>query len=113
MLAALHAGKPRQRHHALRDDGGMRRDAVVRQAVPGREFQDLDVGREKAERPRQHGHARAVAADDRDADRRRILAGRDGAGEIGDDQPFGAVGNARKRDRPARLEPIGGRFGQQ
>ena len=58
--------KPRQRHHALRHDGGMRRHPVVRQAIPGREFQDLDVGREEAERARQHRHARAVAADHRE-----------------------------------------------
>ena len=36
-----------------------------------------------------------------------------GAGEIGDDQAFGAVGNAGERQRPARLEPFGGRLRQQ
>ena len=34
----LQAREPRQRRHALRDDAGMRRHAVVGQAVPGREF---------------------------------------------------------------------------
>ena len=36
-LAAFQAGEARQRGHALRHDAGMRRHAVVGQAVPGRE----------------------------------------------------------------------------
>ena len=62
-VAALDAREPRQRGHALRDDAGMRRDPVVGQAIPGRELQHLDVGREERERARQRRHARPVAAD--------------------------------------------------
>ena len=100
-FAAFHAGKPRERGHALRHDGGMRRHPVVRQAIPGREFQDLDIGGEEAERARQHRQARPVAADHRRADRRRRSARRNGAGQVGDNQAFGAVGNAGERQRPA------------
>ena len=32
-----------------------------------------------------------------------VSPGRDGAGQIGDDQAFGAVGNAGERQRPAGL----------
>ena len=71
LLAALDAGEPRQRRHALRHHAGMRRHAVVGQAIPGRKFQHLDVGREEGERARQRRHARAVAADHHEADRRR------------------------------------------
>ena len=102
-FAAFHAGEPRERGHALRHDRGVRRHPVVRQAIPGREFQDLDVGGEEAERARQHRHARAVAADHRRADGRRRSARRNGAGQVGDDQAFGAVGNAGERQRPAGL----------
>ena len=105
MLPACDTCEPRQRHHALRHDRGMRRHPVVRQAIPGREFQDLDIGREKAQRPRERRHFRAVAAHHRDADGRRLLARRDGAGEIGENEAFGAVGNAGQRQRPARREP--------
>jgi hypothetical protein len=102
-FAAVYAREPRERRHALRHDGGMRRHPVVGQAIPGREFQHFDVGGEETKRARQHGHARAVATNHRRADGRRRVAGSDGAGEIGDDQPFGAVGNAGKRQRPAGL----------
>ena len=37
-------------------------------------------------------------------------ARRNRAGEIGDDQPFGAVGDARQRQRPAGRQQFGGRF---
>ena len=100
-FAAFYAGEARERGHALRHDGGVRRHPVVRQAIPGREFQNLDVGGEEAERARQHRQARAVAADHRRADGRRRSARRNGAGQVGDDQAFGAVGNAGERQRPA------------
>ena len=105
-LAALDARKARQRHHALRHRAGMRRHAVIGQAVPGREFQHLDVGREKAERARKRRHARTIAADHRQADRRRGRAGSDRAREIGQHQPFGAIGHAGEKERPARREPL-------
>ena len=47
-VAAFDARKARQRGHALRDHAGMRRHPVVRQAIPGREFQHRHVGREEA-----------------------------------------------------------------
>ena len=34
------------------------------------------------------------------------VARRNGAGQFGDDQTFGAVGNAGKRQRPAELWPL-------
>ena len=83
------------------DDAGMRRHAVVGQAVPGRELQHLDVGREERERARERRHARAVAADHQQAGRRRVRPRRDRAREIGDDQAFGAVGDAGERQRLA------------
>ena len=112
-FAAFDAGEPRERGHALRHDGGVRRHPVVRQAIPGREFQNLDVGGEEAERARQHRHARAVATNHRRADGRRRSARRHGAGQVGDDQAFGAVGNAGERQRPAGFEPCRRRLGRQ
>ncbi len=101
-LAALDAREPRQRGHALRHDAGMRRHPVVGQAIPGREFQHRDVGREERKRARQA----PPCAGRRGRRRARLVAGasrprRDRAREIGDDQAFGAVGDAGERERPA------------
>ena len=85
----------------------MRRDPVVGQAIPSRKLEHLDVRREKGERARQHRHARAVAANDGEADCRRRRTGRDRARQVGDDQPFGAIGDPRKRERPAGQAPRG------
>ena len=60
----FHARQPRQRGHALRHHGGVRRHPVVGQAVPGREFHGKKVGAEEGERTRQCRHALAVAAND-------------------------------------------------
>ena len=111
-LAALDAREPRQRGHALRHHAGMRRHAVVRQAIPGREFEHLDVGREEGERARQRRHARAVAADHRETDRGRGRAGGHRAGEIGEHEPFGAVGDAGKMQRPPGRKPLRRRPGR-
>ena len=113
MLAADNARQSRQRHDPLRDDCGMRRDAVVGQAIPGWEFQDFNIGREEGNRPRDRSHAWAVAADERKRDRRRIFARRNGAGEIGDDEPFRAIRYACDRERSTGFEPLGRRFGQE
>ena len=58
------ARQPRQRRHALRDDAGMRRDAVVGLAVPGREIPCSSMsGAKNASARAELRHARAVAAD--------------------------------------------------
>ena len=111
-LAALDPREPRQRHHALRDHRRMRRDPVVGQAIPSRKLEHLDVRCEKGERARQHRHARAVAANDGKADRRRRRAGRDRARQVGDDQPFGAIGDTGEKERPARLKALRRRLRQ-
>ena len=106
LVAAVDAGEPRQRHHPLRHHVRMRRSAVVGQAIPRRKFQPLDIGREEAERARQRRHARAVAADHDEADRGRGWPGRNGAREVGQHQPFGAVGDAGKQERAAGMQPL-------
>ncbi len=97
-------GKPRQRRHALRDDGWMRRGAIVRLAIPRREFERSNIGRKKAERAGQFRHARPVAANDEEARRWRVGLRRDGASEIGEHEPFRTVGNVCERQRPAGRE---------
>ena len=109
LIAAFHPCKPRQRRHALRHHAGIGRYAVVRQAVPGREFHDLEIGTEERQRARQARHALAVAADHRQRHRRRAIAGSYGAGEIGQHQALGAVGDLRQRQRPAGAQRLGGR----
>ena len=64
----------------------MRRDAIVRLAVPGRELHHRQVGCEKFQRASQLLHARSVATDHREAYGSSLRLCRDGAGEIGDDQ---------------------------
>ena len=89
---------------------GMRRHAVVGQAIPGREFQHLDVGREEGKRAGERRHALAVAADDGEADRaaprgrRRPTRARSREHE-----PFGAVGDTGERQRPAVRKALGRR----
>ncbi len=104
--AGLDAGEPRQRRHALGHHGGVRRHAIVGQAIPGGEFQDFGVRREKRDRAVQHRHARAVAADHGRADGRRLVAGRDGTGEIGYHQAFGAIGDIRQKQRPSGSQAL-------
>ena len=112
-VAALHIGEPRQRDHALRQRGGMRRHAVIGQAIPGREFQHCEIGREKGNAARQSRHARTIAAHDHKADGRRIGFGRDRARQIAEHQTFGAVGDIRKRQRLAGAEQISRRTRHQ
>ena len=71
----------------------MRRQAVVGQAVPGREDQDLALGREEAQAVLQALQPLAVARHVQDV----LPAG--GAGELGQRQRVGALGQAG--DRPA------------
>src|SRR5262249_55501815 len=51
-------------------------------------------------------HARAVPADDQEARRGRIRAPGDDAREVGANETLRAVGDARKRQRAARLEQV-------
>ena len=82
-----------KRLQPLGDDVGMRRQAVVGQAVPGREDQDLALGREEAQAVLQALEPLAVARHVQDV----LPAG--GAGELGQRQRVGALGQAG--DRPA------------
>jgi hypothetical protein len=77
----------RQPHHglqALGDDVGMRRQPVVRQAVPCREHQHLALGREEAQAVLQSLQPLAVARDVQDV----LSAGR--PGELGQHNRVGA-----------------------
>jgi len=75
---------------------------VVGQGNPRREFQHLDIRREEAERARQHRHARTVAANDSEADRRRRRTGGDRTCKIGQQPDL-------RRRRQCRKEGAGGR----
>ena len=104
LVAPLHANKARQCGHALRDHGGIRRDTVVGQTVPCREFHDLDIGAEKDQRARQRRHALSVPANDGERHGRRILAGSDRPREIGEHKAFGAVRDLRQDERLTGLQ---------
>ena len=110
LVAAGQPRQPRQRGQALRQDAAMRRDAVIGLAVPGRELQHRQIGRKEFQRARELLHPRPVAADHGEADRRLLRPRGDGAREIGDDEPFGALGDIGKRQRAAGREQLGGRF---
>lgn len=112
LVATLEARQPRQRGEALRQDAAMRRHPVIGLAVPGRKLHHRQVGREEFQRAGQLLHTGTVAADHREADRRRFWFCRDRAREIGDDKPFGALGNVGKGQRVAGDEQRGGRFGR-
>ena len=110
LVAAGERGQPRQRCQALCQDAAMWRDAVIRLAVPGRKGQHRQIGREEPKCAFERLHARAVAADDRKADGRLLRPRRDGTGEIGDDEAFGAFRHIGKRQRAAGREQLGRRF---
>ena len=80
--------------------GGVRRDAVVGLAIPGREGEDLDLGRDEAERVLE-GLLPLPVAGDVDEDRRRPRRARSGR----------ARGRRRRarRSRPARWRASGSR----
>jgi len=107
-VAALHTREPGQCCHALRDEARVRRDPVIGQAVPRRKLLHGDIRCKKIECAGERGHARAVTADDHHGRRRRVGARRQRAGEIGDNEAFGAVGDACQRERAARDEELGG-----
>ena len=87
----------------------MRRDAVIRLAIPRRKLQHADIRREEIQRARKLRHARPVAADDGKTDRRLVRLCGDGACEVGNDQPLRAFGNVGKRDGLAGRKPLGER----
>ena len=88
----------------------MRRYPVVGLAIPGRELQHRQIGREEFQRPRQLLHARPVAADHGKADRRRLRPRRDRARQIGDDQPLRALGDIGEGQRAAGRKLLRGRL---
>jgi hypothetical protein len=103
-VAPFHTNEPRQRGHALRNHGPIRRDTVVGQTIPCREFHDLDIGTEKGQRARQRRHALSIPANDGERHGRRVLAGSDRARKIGEHQPFGAVRDLRQDQRLPGLQ---------
>src|SRR5581483_3472352 len=98
--------QPRQRRHALSEDTAVRRHAVIGLAIPGRELQHGQVGGKKFQRPTELVHARAIAADHRKADSRRLGARSNGPREIRDDQALGTFGNVGKGQRAAGGEQL-------
>ncbi|MGY4428054.1 hypothetical protein ACVWWO_000531 [Bradyrhizobium sp. F1.13.1] len=88
----------------------MRRDAVIGLAVPGREGQHGQIGREELQGTFELLHPRPVAADHGEADGRLLRPRRDCAREIGDDEALGTVGDIGKRQRAAGREQLGRRF---
>jgi hypothetical protein len=105
LLRRARAGEARQGRHALRRDDGVRRDAVVRLAIPGRERQHLDLRRDEAERVLQdllalpvarHMHQRGGALRDR-IERAR---------QVGDHEGVETVRNAGERQAVAPFQGL-------
>ncbi len=111
LLAAGKPCQPRQRGQPLRQDSAMRRHPVIGLAVPGRKLHERQVRREKRKRAGQLLHARAVAADHRQADRGFLRPGRDSPRQIGYDEPFRTFSDIGKRQRAAGRQQFRGRFG--
>ncbi len=57
-------GKPRQRRHPLGGDRDVRRNAVVRLAIPAGKVEDLDIGLGEGEAFREGFRARLVPRDE-------------------------------------------------
>ena len=94
VLGGLGAGEPGQGRHALRRDRGVGRHAVVGLAIPGREGQDLDLGRDEGEAAGEVLLPLPVARHVHQNGRALHLSG-EAAREIGDGKRVEAVGHAR------------------
>ena len=81
--AAMH--QPGERRHSRRRNVSVRRDAIIRQTIPGRKRQDRHAGVEEAQRIR---HARHALVIQRDVDD-RTFAPRDLGQDEGGIEPFG------------------------
>ena len=88
------ARKPRQRHHALREEPWMRRNPVIGQTVPRRKLLHGEIGCKKIERTGERGHARAVPANNYQAGCRSVPPRSHSTGQVGKDEAFSAVGDA-------------------
>ena len=109
LIVALQMGEPRQRGHAFGDDARMRRNPVVGLAVPGGEFEHGEAGSEEGDRARELRQALSIAADDDEAHRGGPRPSCNSTREIGEDEPFRPVGDARDRQRPAGTQQLGRR----
>jgi hypothetical protein len=72
-------------------------------------LQHRQIGCEEFQRPRQLLHARAVAANHGEADRRRLWSRRYCARKIRNHQTFGALGDIGKGQRAAGRKQLRGR----
>ena len=89
-----------QRRHPFCHDPQRRRGAVVGQAVPGGEGEDLDLGREDRHRVGQRAHRRFVGGDDHGPCPLAMRRARQIAGQPGQE----AGRHAAQRQRRTRLE---------
>ena len=88
----------------------MRRYPVIGLAVPGRELQHRQIGREECQRTGQLLQPRPVAAHHRETYGRRLRPRRDRARQIRNDKPLGAFGDVGKRQRATGNERLRGRL---
>ncbi len=107
LVAALQPRQFCQCRDTLRNNGAVRRDAVIGLAIPGRELQHRDIRRKEIQSAGKLRHPAGVATDHGNTDRRRILARSDGAREIGGNQAFRAIGGIGKRQSLADLQQLG------
>ena len=96
--------QPRQRRHPPGDDAGVRREAVVGQAIPGGKVENLDLRREEADGALDLGEALPVARDEHDAGGR-------GPCRIGKDASDEPVGNRGERQGPRLRQRRGDSLG--
>ena len=81
---------------------------VIGLAIPGRKLHHRQIGGEEFHCPCQLLHAGSVTTDHRKADRRRFRPRRDGAREVRDHEPLGALGHIGKGQRATGKKTLGG-----
>ena len=113
LVAARQSRQPCQRGQPLRQDAAMWRHPVIGLAIPGRELHHRQIGGEEFQRPRQLLHARAITANHREADRRRLRSRRDRAREVRHHEPLGTLGHIGKGQRATGTEALCGRLGRR
>ena len=110
-FAAGKARKPGQRRDALRQYPAVGRDAIIGLAVPGGKLQHRQVGCKKFQCPRQLVHARAIPADNGQADGRRFGPGRQRARQVGNNKALCSFRDIGQRQDASWRQELRGRLG--
>ena len=103
-------GEAREHGHAARGDRSIGRDAIIGLAIPGGEFQRLDVGRGEGQHLHEGAGALPIARHMHEGDGAILRGAGEHAREIGGHHRVEAIGDGGQGEGSALGEMIGGAF---